>query len=52
MTFSMPSPTPTMNKHEELSDWIGGDFDPLAFSIDSVNRQLAPRRRRSCSTKN
>ena len=38
--------------HEELTDWIGGDFDPHAFLIDEVNRKLAPRRRRPGVTKN
>lgn len=34
-------------EHEELSEWIGGSFDPEAFSIDKVNRLLSPARRRS-----
>jgi hypothetical protein len=25
-----------------MLDWIGDDFDPQAFSIDKVNRMLAP----------
>jgi len=43
---------PDHEQHEELRDWIGGNFDPHAFSIDEVNRKLAPRRRRSRVTKN
>jgi hypothetical protein len=35
-----------------MRDWIGDDFDPQAFSIDSVNRKLATKRRRSGVTKN
>ena len=35
----------------ELSDWIGDHFDPQAFSVDSVNRKLAPKRRRSSAPK-
>jgi Plasmid pRiA4b ORF-3-like protein len=38
---------PTHEQHEELQDWVGGDYDPEAFSIDPVNRMLTrllPRR--------
>jgi len=38
---------PSHERHEELSDWIGEDFDPQAFSLDLVNRKLAPKRRRA-----
>ena len=37
---------PNHDQHEELRDWIGDDFDPEAFSVDQVNRTLAPLRRR------
>lgn len=43
---------PNHERHEELSDWIGDGFDPQSFSVDSVNRRLAPKRRRSSATKN
>ena len=43
---------PNHEQHQEMRDWIGGDFDPQAFSVDSVNRRLAPKRRRSAATKN
>jgi hypothetical protein len=43
---------PNHERHDELSDRIGEDFDPQAFSVDSVNRKLAPKRRRSSATKN
>ncbi len=43
---------PNHERHEELCDWIGDDFDPMDFSVDSVNRQLAPKRRRSRVAKN
>jgi hypothetical protein len=36
---------PSHQRHEELCDWIGGEFNPDAFSIDTVNRLLSPRRR-------
>lgn len=34
-------------RHEELCDWIGGEFHPEAFSIKKVNRILSPARRRN-----
>jgi len=37
---------PTHDRHEEMSEWMGGDFDPEAFSVDDVNRRLAPLQRR------
>ncbi len=42
---------PEHEEHEELLDWVGGSFDPDAFSVDEVNRRLAPlqRRRKSAS---
>ena len=43
---------PNLERHQELSDWIGDDFDPLSFSVDLVNRRLAPKRRRSTATNN
>ena len=38
--------------HKELKDWLGYDFDPIGFSIDSVNQMLLPARRRSKTAKN
>lgn len=29
------------SEHEELTEWIGGDFDPTAFDLDEVNVRLA-----------
>jgi hypothetical protein len=43
---------PQHPEHEEKREWIGDDFDSQAFSVDSVNRKLAPKRRRSSATKN
>jgi len=43
---------PNHERHEELSDWIGEDFDPQAFSLDVVNHKLAPKRRRANAPKN
>ena len=32
---------PQHPEHEERREWIGGDFDPEAFDLEAVNRQLA-----------
>jgi len=37
---------PNDERHEEMLDWVGNDFDPQAFSIDEVNRLLSPKPRR------
>ena len=37
---------PNHERHAELRDWIGDDYDPQAFSLDEVNRRLRPLRRR------
>jgi len=42
---------PNHEQHQEMRDWIGGDFDPQAFSVEEVNRKLAPKRRRSSAAK-
>ena len=31
-------------QHQELKDWLGDDFDPEAFSVNSVNQMLLPMR--------
>jgi Plasmid pRiA4b ORF-3-like protein len=36
---------PAHPEHEDLLDWIGGEFDPDAFSVEEVNRRLAPIQR-------
>jgi len=36
---------PGHEQHEELLDWLGDGFDPEAFSVDEVNRRLAPIQR-------
>ena len=36
---------PSHEQHEELLDWLGDGFDPEAFSVEEVNRQLAPVQR-------
>ena len=36
---------PEHGQHEQMRDWLGDDFDPEAFSVDEVNRRLAPLHR-------
>jgi hypothetical protein len=43
---------PNHEQHEELKDWLGYDFNPMAFSIDSVNQMLLPARRRGKAPRN
>jgi hypothetical protein len=42
---------PDHKRHEELREWMGDDFDPEAFSVDDVNRRLAPLQRRRAKDK-
>jgi len=37
---------PDHEEHEDLLEWVGGSFDPEAFSVDEVNRRLASLQRR------
>jgi hypothetical protein len=37
---------PQHEQREELLEWLGDEFDPEAFSVDVVNRRLAPMQRR------
>jgi len=37
---------PKHPRYEEMSEWMGDDFDPEAFSVDDVNRGLAHLQRR------
>jgi hypothetical protein len=43
---------PTHERHEELLEWIGDDFNPQAFSLENVNRMLSPKRRRRKAAEN
>jgi hypothetical protein len=36
---------PRHERHEELLEWIGGEFDPVAFDLDAVNKLLKNRKR-------
>jgi len=37
---------PEDEEHEDLLEWIGGGYNPDAFSVDEINRRLAPAQRR------
>jgi hypothetical protein len=37
---------PADEQHDELREWIGGDFDPEHFDLAAVNRALARGRPR------
>lgn len=43
--------SPDDERYEEMREWVGEDFDPEAFSVEAVNRQLRTGRvvRRSSS---
>jgi hypothetical protein len=36
---------PKHKEHREMREWIGDDYNPEAFSVDKVNKHLAPKRR-------
>ena len=36
---------PTHEEHEAMMDWLGGRYDPEAFSVEEVNRRLMPLQR-------
>jgi hypothetical protein len=31
---------PEHPEHDEMVDWVGGEFDPEAFDLDEINREL------------
>jgi hypothetical protein len=31
---------PKHERHEELLEWVGGEFDPEAFDVEAVNEEL------------
>jgi hypothetical protein len=35
---------PENENHEEMLEWIGGEFDPEKFDLDAINKQLASLR--------
>jgi hypothetical protein len=36
---------PNHPEHKDLLDWVGGEFNPDAFSVEDVNRRLSPLQR-------
>jgi hypothetical protein len=41
---------PTHKEHEEMLDWLGGHYDPEAFSVEDINHRLAHLQRRWAKT--
>ena len=37
---SKPSADPNHEDHDEMVEWVGGEFDPEKFSVDKVNKEL------------
>jgi hypothetical protein len=37
---------PNSEEHDGMLEWVGGGFDPEAFSVDDANRSLKPLQRR------
>jgi len=33
---------PANPEHEDLKEWVGGSFDPVAFDVADVNERLNP----------
>ncbi len=31
---------PNHADHDEMVEWVGGEFDPEKFSVDEVNKEL------------
>ena len=31
---------PNHEDHDEMVEWVGGEFDPEKFSVDEVNKEL------------
>lgn len=40
-SFLEPIRDPKHEEHDQMLEWIGGSFDPTAFSLDDVNERLA-----------
>jgi len=36
---------PKHKEHNGMLEWVGGAFDPEAFSVDKINKSLSPKRR-------
>jgi len=32
---------PNHEEYEEMLEWVGGEFDPEAFDLEAVNKELA-----------
>jgi len=43
---------PKHERHNELLEWCGGDFDPQQFDVDEINRRLASLAPRKSTRRN
>ena len=41
---------PKHPEHEEMLEWIGGEWDAEAFDVDAVNKAIRPRQRKAART--
>lgn len=41
---------PKHPEHEEMLEWIGGEWDAEAFDVDAVNKAITPRQRKAART--
>jgi len=48
MSFLEAVRDPSHPEHAQLIEWVGGTFDPEAFSVEGVNRLLRSRSRMQC----
>jgi hypothetical protein len=37
---------PSHPEHEDMLEWLGGNYDPAFFDLEAVNKQLVPRKGR------
>lgn len=37
---------PSHPEHEDMLEWMGGEYDPAFFDLEAVNDQLVPRKSR------
>lgn len=41
---------PKHPEHEEMLEWIGGEWDAEAFDLDAVNKGIEPRQRKAAGS--
>jgi hypothetical protein len=43
---------PNNPEHDDMIEWLGGDFDPEAFDLEEINRELKPYQAKMASGEN